>query len=84
VFKWMMLQAAHDRLNELKPTMQRLQKLSEELDPLESPYADVRFFDVDVEQTQQHYDVSRPPMPTLLSLLLFAGHSHGGRCGNCR
>jgi hypothetical protein len=55
------LQVAHDRLNELKPTMQRLQKLSEELDPLESPYADVRFFDVDVEQSQQHYDVSRPP-----------------------
>ncbi len=41
--------------------MERLQKLSEELDPLESPYADVRFFDVDVEQTQQHYDVSWPP-----------------------
>ena len=57
----MLFQVAHDRLNELKPTMERLQKLSEELDPLESPYADVRFFDVDVEQTQQHYDVSHPP-----------------------
>lgn len=30
-----------------------LQDLSEQLDPLETAYADVRFFDVDVEQTQQ-------------------------------
>jgi hypothetical protein len=64
--------------------MQRLQKLSEELNPLESPYADVRFFDVDVEQTQQHYDVNARLLLTLFNFLLIAGHSHGGRCGNCR
>lgn len=49
-------QTAHDRLDELKPTMLQLQRLSEALEPLEAPYADVRFFDVDVEQSQQNYD----------------------------
>jgi hypothetical protein len=38
--------------------MYNLQNLSEQLDPLESAYADVRFFDVGVEQIQQQYDVS--------------------------
>ena len=36
--------------------MEALQNLSEQLDPLETAYADVRFFDVDVEQTQQEYE----------------------------
>lgn len=36
--------------------MIKLQSLSEQLDPLESAYADVRFFDVDVEQTQQQFE----------------------------
>jgi chromosome segregation ATPase len=40
----------------LKPTMHELHHLSEQLDPLESPYSDVRFFDVDVEQTQQQFE----------------------------
>ena len=37
--------------------MLQLQRLSEALEPLEAPYADVRFFDVDVEQSQQNYEV---------------------------
>ncbi|VDK66014.1 unnamed protein product, partial [Gongylonema pulchrum] len=36
--------------------MVKLQNLSEQLDPLETAYADVRFYDVDVEQTQQQYE----------------------------
>lgn len=36
--------------------MLKLQNLSEQLDPLETAYADVRFYDVDVEQTQQQYE----------------------------
>lgn len=36
--------------------MEVLQNLSEQLDPLETAYADVRFFDVDVEQTQQEFN----------------------------
>ncbi|KAJ1374421.1 CAMSAP CH domain [Parelaphostrongylus tenuis] len=36
-----------------------LQELSERLDPLESAYADVRFIDVDVEQTEKQYDNDR-------------------------
>src|SRR5262249_17443357 len=47
------VQEAVEHLSELKPTMQRLQQLSEALDPLESAYSNVRFFQVDVEQTQQ-------------------------------
>lgn len=50
------LQGANDELDKLKTTMVRLQNLSEQLDPLESAYSDVRFFDVDVEQTQQQYE----------------------------
>jgi hypothetical protein len=41
----------------LKPTMHDLHHLSEQLDPLESAYSDVRFFDVDVDQTQQQFEV---------------------------
>ncbi|KAJ1374419.1 CAMSAP CH domain [Parelaphostrongylus tenuis] len=33
-----------------------LRELSERLDPLESAYADVRFIDVDLEQTKEQYD----------------------------
>lgn len=51
-----MLQDAIEGIHELKSTMTKLQSLSEQLDPLESAYADVRFFDVDVEQTQQQYE----------------------------
>lgn len=36
--------------------VRRLQELSELLDPLESAYADVRFIDVDAEQTEKQYD----------------------------
>ncbi|WKX89771.1 hypothetical protein Q1695_008985 [Nippostrongylus brasiliensis] len=36
--------------------VRRLQELSELLDPLESAYADVRFIDVDAEQTEKEYD----------------------------
>ena len=36
--------------------VRRLQELSELLDPLDSAYADVRFIDVDAEQTVQQYD----------------------------
>uniref|UniRef100_A0A183U0G5 Dynactin subunit 2 n=2 Tax=Toxocara canis TaxID=6265 RepID=A0A183U0G5_TOXCA len=50
------LERANDELNKLKSTMAKLQNLSEQLHPLESAYADVRFFDVDVEQTQQQYE----------------------------
>ncbi|KAG5640015.1 hypothetical protein DXG03_001771, partial [Asterophora parasitica] len=50
------LEAAADALEKLAPlqdTIAALQRLSEQLDPLESAYADVRFFDVDVEQTNK-------------------------------
>ncbi|VDN00273.1 unnamed protein product [Thelazia callipaeda] len=36
--------------------MANLQKLCEQLAPLEIAYADVRFYDVDVEQTEQQYE----------------------------
>ncbi|EJW74521.1 hypothetical protein WUBG_14571 [Wuchereria bancrofti] len=44
--------------------MSKLQSLSEQLHPLETAYADVRFYDVDVEQTQQQYE-------NLISLMNF-------------
>ena len=50
------LEAAADATEKLAPlqdTIANLQRLSELLDPLESAYADARFFDVDVEQTNQ-------------------------------
>ncbi|TKR92602.1 hypothetical protein L596_007225 [Steinernema carpocapsae] len=40
----------------IKETTAKLQALCEQLDPLETAYADVRFFDVDVEQTERQYD----------------------------
>lgn len=42
--------------NILGDKVRRLQELSELLDPLESAYADVRFIDVDAEQTEKQYD----------------------------
>lgn len=36
--------------------MSKLQNLCKQLDPLETAYANVRFYDVDVEQTQQQYE----------------------------
>uniref|UniRef100_A0A915B118 KASH domain-containing protein n=2 Tax=Parascaris univalens TaxID=6257 RepID=A0A915B118_PARUN len=50
------LKNAKEELSKLRTTMIKLQSLSEQLDPLESAYADVRFFDVDVEQTQQQFE----------------------------
>ncbi|VDN03368.1 unnamed protein product, partial [Onchocerca ochengi] len=49
-------QKAAEELNDLRGLMTKLQSLSEQLDPLEAAYADVRFYDVDVEQTQQQYE----------------------------
>ncbi|VDK21418.1 unnamed protein product [Anisakis simplex] len=40
-------------VQELRQKAAELRCLSEELDPLESVYADVRFMDTDIEQTQQ-------------------------------
>jgi hypothetical protein len=51
--------------------MYNLQNLSEQLDPLESAYADVRFFDVGVEQIQQQYDVCKFLFEKLLSIRFF-------------
>ncbi|EPY72840.1 hypothetical protein CB1_078283001 [Camelus ferus] len=50
------LEKAAEELNDLRGLMTKLQSLSEQLDPLEAAYADVRFYDVDVEQTQQQYE----------------------------
>ncbi|EJW72179.1 hypothetical protein WUBG_16914 [Wuchereria bancrofti] len=50
------LKKATDELNDLRNVMSKLQSLSEQLHPLETAYADVRFYDVDVEQTQQQYE----------------------------
>uniref|UniRef100_A0A1I7VRU4 Dynactin subunit 3 n=1 Tax=Loa loa TaxID=7209 RepID=A0A1I7VRU4_LOALO len=47
---------AAEELNDLRNLMSKLQSLSEQLHPLETAYADVRFYDVDVEQTQQQYE----------------------------
>ncbi|KAJ1374426.1 CAMSAP CH domain [Parelaphostrongylus tenuis] len=40
----------------LDDKVRKLQELSERLDPLESANAEVRFIDVDVEQTEKQYD----------------------------
>lgn len=40
----------------MRTTMLKLQNLSEQLEPLEVAYTDVRFHDVDVEQTEQQYE----------------------------
>lgn len=45
-----------EQLIPLDTTLDTLQKLSEQLDPLETAYADVRFFDVDMEQTREQYE----------------------------
>lgn len=37
-------------------TLERLQALSEQLDPLETAYADVRFLEVDYEQIEKQYE----------------------------
>ncbi|VDN88364.1 unnamed protein product, partial [Brugia pahangi] len=50
------LKKAANELNDLRSVMSKLQSLSEQLHPLETAYADVRFYDVDVEQTQQQYE----------------------------
>ncbi|VDO48963.1 unnamed protein product, partial [Onchocerca flexuosa] len=50
------LKKAAEELNDLRDLMIKLQSISEQLDPLEAAYADVRFYDVDVEQTQQQYE----------------------------
>lgn len=34
----------------------KLQNLCEQLNPLETAYADVRFYDVDVDQTERQYE----------------------------
>lgn len=47
---------ASTKLPLLGEKLKNLQRLSELLDPLESAYADVRFLDVDAEQTQKQYD----------------------------
>lgn len=41
---------------QLNDSLEKLQPLAEQLDPLESSYADVRFLDVDYEQTEKQYD----------------------------
>lgn len=50
------IQEAAKGVDTLKDAMKNLQRLSELLDPLECAYADVRFFDVDVEQTEQQFE----------------------------
>lgn len=45
-----------EQLSPFEATLDTLQRLSEQLDPLETAYADVRFFDVDLEQTREQYE----------------------------
>lgn len=45
-----------EQLSPFDATLDTLQRLSEQLDPLETAYADVRFFDVDLEQTREQYE----------------------------
>lgn len=45
-----------EQLIPLDTTLDTLQRLAEQLDPLETAYADVRFFDVDLEQTREQYE----------------------------
>jgi hypothetical protein len=66
----LLVQARSDDIEQLRNSMYNLQNLSEQLDPLESAYADVRFFDVGVEQTQQQFDVSS--FKTWQNLFLFS------------
>lgn len=41
---------------QLNETLEKLQPMAEQLDPLETCYADVRFLDVDYEQTERQYE----------------------------
>jgi hypothetical protein len=66
----LLVQARSDDIEQLRNSMYNLQNLSEQLDPLESAYADVRFFDAGVEQTQQQFDVSS--FKTWQNLFLFS------------
>ncbi|PIO68081.1 hypothetical protein TELCIR_10147 [Teladorsagia circumcincta] len=50
------ISAERQKSHILDGKVRRLQELSELLDPLDSAYADVRFIDVDAEQTVQQYD----------------------------
>ncbi|CAL2029318.1 unnamed protein product [Caenorhabditis brenneri] len=50
------LRQSAQQLPDLDNKISNLQRISELLDPLESAYADVRFFDVDAEQTRHQYD----------------------------
>ena len=50
------LVTGQEQLIPLDTTLDTLQRLSEQLDPLETAYADVRFFDVDLEQTREQYE----------------------------
>ncbi|VDM55747.1 unnamed protein product, partial [Angiostrongylus costaricensis] len=50
------ISAERQKSNILNDKVRILQELSERLDPLESAYADVRFIDVDVEQTDKQYE----------------------------
>uniref|UniRef100_A0A1I7T101 KASH domain-containing protein n=1 Tax=Caenorhabditis tropicalis TaxID=1561998 RepID=A0A1I7T101_9PELO len=50
------LRQSAQQLSDLDNKIANLQRISELLDPLESAYADVRFFDVDAEQTRHQYD----------------------------
>ena len=50
------ISAERKNANILDDKVRTLQELSELLDPLESAYADMRFIDVDVEQTSKQYD----------------------------
>lgn len=43
-------------LAQLTESLEKLQPLAEHLDPLETSYADVRFLDVDHEQTERQYE----------------------------
>ncbi|KAI1723212.1 calponin homology (CH) domain-containing protein [Ditylenchus destructor] len=43
-------------LVQLNETLEKLQTFAEQLDPLETSYADVRFLDVDYEQSEKQYE----------------------------
>lgn len=51
-----LFQAANEVFEKLKDHMKILGSLCDQLSPLATTYADVRFFDVDVEQTQEEYE----------------------------
>uniref|UniRef100_A0AC34GKX5 Tektin n=1 Tax=Panagrolaimus sp. ES5 TaxID=591445 RepID=A0AC34GKX5_9BILA len=47
---------ASNSFNTHQPTLLKLQGLSEQLDPCEMPYADVRFIETDWEQTTEDFE----------------------------